>query len=147
MDILNQLNSGVSRKELYKQFNCSPATISRIVQNQTGINNIAQLGKEGEKERLRLSLEVGSALAFWCNQQKAMGRYISEKILLEKAQLLARELNTEFVPKRGWFERWKRREKIQMDIPRDGEMNRDFMDLFNFIDLCICIFMVSYFIL
>lgn len=112
--MLEKLKSGAARKEICNQFNCSPATLTRLVKNKDIITKIAQQNKNISKKRMRLgsNKEVEDALLIWFREMRSKEAILTGPLLLEKANYFAKKLNVDFVPKQGWLERWKKRENI-----------------------------------
>lgn len=114
LEIIELLKSGVPRKEISKKFNCSPATISRIIQQQASISNVAKENKNLPMKRHRQgsNKSVEDSLLFWFKDMRSKQATISRPILMEKGKHFANMLNVAFVPTNGWPERWKKRENI-----------------------------------
>lgn len=71
--MLEKLKSGAARKEICNQFNCSPATLTRLVKNKDIITKIAQQNKNISKKRMRLgsNKEVEDALLIWFREMRS----------------------------------------------------------------------------
>lgn len=108
--MLEKLKSGAARKEICNQFNCSPATLTRLVKNKDIITKIAQQNKNISKKRMRLgsNKEVEDALLIWFREMRSKEAILTGPLLLEKANYFAKKLNVDFVPKQGWLESGKR---------------------------------------
>jgi len=115
-EVLAALVKGEKRAVVAKQFHCSEATISRIVDDEELIRaRLAACKNYGRSMRERQGSyeEVDAAVAIWFGQARASGVSITDAILQEKGLEFASALGVSgFAASGGWVSRWKKREGI-----------------------------------
>lgn len=94
------------------------STIARILKNENALREewASQIGRKGTSRRRRFSKypDIDIKLNQWYTIAIQPGKKISEKIIKDKAEEIAKELGyKEFTANSGWLWRWKQRNNIK----------------------------------
>lgn len=116
MAILQQFESGSSRREIEKIFKCSQSTICRILVNKESILNEARNCNGEIKDNLTANnyayKELYRALTKWAEEMKQTGAVITAHVAREKAEELSRNMGRQLSPSNAWLYKWKEREGV-----------------------------------
>lgn len=128
IQIIKQLDKGVTGKVLAEKYGLGQATISDIKKNRISILNYVSVleSEDGSSSRKSMKMasnkELEDVIFKWFLQQRGMGNPITGPILCEKAKLLAEKLNcsSSFKASNGWLRNFKFRHGIR-ELDLSGE--------------------------
>ncbi|XP_043258386.1 jerky protein homolog-like [Colletes gigas] len=116
LDILRQLNDGVSMTQLATEYKISDSTIRRIKKQELQIHSRLQTPRDKDKKRFRKPplKELEDRLFEWYQEQKAIDDGVTNIMLQEKAVELNKEFGgpPTFHASQGWVWRFKQRRSI-----------------------------------
>ncbi|XP_053996972.1 jerky protein homolog-like [Hylaeus anthracinus] len=87
-EIVQQLKSGASARRLATKYDVHPTTIRRIRQNAAALYTFAKQGVEMRKRkniRKPANVELDNRMYTWYLERKALGKPVTNSLLLEKA--------------------------------------------------------------
>ncbi|XP_043258432.1 jerky protein homolog-like [Colletes gigas] len=137
LDILRQLEDGVSMTQLAKEYEISDATIRRIRSQADQIRKQSQT--PGIKDRKKFSKpkleKLDASLHAWYQDQRVLDDCITDAILKEKAIELNKELGgpSTFTASKGWIWRFKHRHGISFRELNSENVNVDTRETEKFI--------------
>lgn len=119
LDIVQKLDSGAPINQLADEYCIHPTTVRRIRRNGLTLH---RLGNQGAQTRKRKRMrrpqneELENRLYTWFLEQKAMGSTITDLLLQEQAQEMARQFAgaTGFKASMGWLAKFKNRHDIRL---------------------------------
>lgn len=135
LNILEQLERGVSGAILSRQYGVGTSTISDIKKQSQAIKDYASKldSQDGSSKRKTMKLaenqELESAMYAWFIHMRSQGQPINGPIICEKALIMNKLLNGDdaFKATTGWLQRFKSRhgireldiqgEKLSADVP------------------------------
>lgn len=120
----DKLNN-VTQKEAAAQFGIAQSSLSKLLKYRHEISN-SEFSESRKRKRTGKNKKVDDVLFLWFKQALILEEPISSKILMEKANEYAKQLDEDFVASTGWLTRWKRRHcivdnKIQYGMDDDDE--------------------------
>lgn len=120
-EIVQQLKSGASARRLAAKYDVHPTTIRRIRQNAAAVYQFAKQGVEMRKRkniRKPANEELDNRMYMWYLERKALGKPITNLLLLEKAIEFNRECGGPSKPifkaSKGWLWKFKNRHGIRL---------------------------------
>ena len=117
VEMLKMLDAGVSRKYLANKYEIDVSTISKMVKNRDKIfDRLGSADISSCCKRMRPSIykDVDDGLLEWYNRQKSAQAEISGPMLMEAAEMVAREIGIiDWSCSNGFLERFKKRHGIK----------------------------------
>ncbi|XP_076384493.1 major facilitator superfamily transporter 18 isoform X1 [Megalopta genalis] len=135
LEVLRHLESGVSISKLAAKYNIHPATVHRIRRSAVILNQFTEQGVVRTRCRKIQKLkteEVDNRLHVWCLEQIALGKTLTDKLMIEKAVDIYTEYGgpSSFKASRGWLWLFKNRHNIKAEADGNGETMKQFIQNF-----------------
>lgn len=108
VNLLNEIDLGVRKKDVAEKFNIPASTLSTILKNRDTILKAFDRGQVGKKVKVCLYDDVDKAVLRWLLNMK--GAKVLGKKIRVKALDVARKLgHKDFSASPGWLEKFKKR--------------------------------------